>query len=138
MGPVIASEYEESTRNMSVSGKKINYTFGSEIKYNELIAVNPQAGERPKHLFEIVYKNCICWGAWVAQLVKQPTLDFGSGHDLTVREIEPLIGSLLGILCLLLSLSLPHSCSPHDCLSLKINKHFLKIAISGRLGGAVS
>ena len=25
-------------------------------------------------------------GAWVAQLVNCPTLDFGSGHDLTVRE----------------------------------------------------
>ena len=25
-------------------------------------------------------------GAWVAQSVKHPTLDFGSGHDLTVRE----------------------------------------------------
>ena len=26
---------------------------------------------------------------WVAQLVEHPTLDFGSGHDLTVREFEP-------------------------------------------------
>ena len=24
------------------------------------------------------------WGAWVAELVECPTLDFGSGHDLTV------------------------------------------------------
>ena len=28
-------------------------------------------------------------GTWVAQLVKRPTLDLGSGHDLTVREFEP-------------------------------------------------
>ena len=28
-------------------------------------------------------------GAWVAHSVKHPTLDFDSGHDLTVREIEP-------------------------------------------------
>ena len=28
-------------------------------------------------------------GTWVAQLVKGPTLDFGSGHDLMVRVIEP-------------------------------------------------
>ena len=28
-------------------------------------------------------------GAWVAQLVKDPTLDFGSGHGLTVHEINP-------------------------------------------------
>ena len=31
------------------------------------------------------------WGAWVAQSVKYPTLDFGSGHDLTVHETEPCI-----------------------------------------------
>ena len=28
-------------------------------------------------------------GAWVPQLVKCLTLDFGSGHDLTVCETEP-------------------------------------------------
>ena len=31
------------------------------------------------------------WGIWVAQLVKHPTHDFGSGHDLTVPEFEPCI-----------------------------------------------
>ena len=38
-------------------------------------------------------KSCIrsffVGGAWVAQVVKHPTLDFSSGHDLTVREFEP-------------------------------------------------
>ena len=29
---------------------------------------------------------------WEAQLVKHLTLDFGSGHDLTVCEFEPRIG----------------------------------------------
>ena len=28
----------------------------------------------------------------MAQLVKRPTLDIGSGHHLTVREIEPRVG----------------------------------------------
>ena len=28
-------------------------------------------------------------GTWVVQSVKSQTLDFGSGHDLTVREFEP-------------------------------------------------
>ena len=58
-------------------------------------------------------------GAWVAQSVKHPTLDFGSGHDLTVCEFEPHVGlctdnvqSLLGILSLSFSLSLPISCLP--------------------------
>ena len=32
--------------------------------------------------------------AWVAQLVKRPTLDFTSGDDLTVHEFEPFIGLL--------------------------------------------
>ena len=31
-------------------------------------------------------------GAWEARLAKHPTLDFGSGHDLTVCEFEPHIG----------------------------------------------
>ena len=31
-------------------------------------------------------------GAWVVQLVKQLTLGFGSGHDLTVDGFEPQIG----------------------------------------------
>ena len=31
-------------------------------------------------------------GAWVAQLVKCPTLGFSSGHDLSVHGLEPCIG----------------------------------------------
>ena len=31
---------------------------------------------------------------WVAQLVKYLTLDFGSGHDLTVMKLSPLFGLL--------------------------------------------
>ena len=29
---------------------------------------------------------------WVAQLVKRPALDFGSGHNLAAHEFEPCIG----------------------------------------------
>ena len=29
------------------------------------------------------------WGTWVTHLVKCLTPDFGSSHDITVREIEP-------------------------------------------------
>ena len=48
-------------------------------------------------------------GAWVAQSVKHPTLDFSSGPDLTVNEFEPGIRlhtpvwNLLGMLTLSLS-----------------------------------
>ena len=31
-------------------------------------------------------------GAWVAQLVKWPAFDFGSGYNLAVHEIEPRAG----------------------------------------------
>jgi len=34
---------------------------------------------------------------WVAQLVKCPTLDFGSGHDLRVVRSSPMSGSTLGM-----------------------------------------
>ena len=37
------------------------------------------------------FKRHYTWGAWVAQSVKCPTLDFGSGHDLTVHEFQPCI-----------------------------------------------
>ena len=58
----------------------------------------------------------------MAQSVERLSLDFGSGHDLTVCEFEPHIelcaGSLLGILSLHLSLPFPRLRS----LSLKIKK----------------
>ena len=54
----------------------------------------------------------------MAQLVKHATLDFSSGHDLTVFEIEPHVGlyddsaePTLNSLSLPLSLPLPHSLS---------------------------
>ena len=37
------------------------------------------------------------WGAWMAQLIKCPTLNFGSGHDLTVMGWGPALGSTLGV-----------------------------------------
>ena len=40
----------------------------------------------------ITKKTVPFWGTWVAQSVKLPTLDFGSGGDLMVCEIEPCVG----------------------------------------------
>ena len=63
----------------------------------------------------------VSWGAWVAQPVKHPTLDFGSGHDLTVGEFEPCIrsrvrtGRLPGIL------SLPSLCPSSACGALSVS-----------------
>ena len=59
----------------------------------------------------------------MAQSVKQPTLEFGSGHDLTVCEIEPHVKLYAdsadppGILSLPLSAPSPLACS----LSLSID-----------------
>ena len=54
-------------------------------------------------------------GAWVAQSVKRPTLDLSPGHDLTVCEFEPPLGSALTAWSLLGTLSLPLSL-PLPCL----------------------
>jgi len=63
-------------------------------------------------------------GLWVAQSVKHPTLDFGSGHDLRVVRSSLCwtpcsVGSLLEILTLPLPLPLPLLVVS---LSLKMNK----------------
>ena len=54
----------------------------------------------------------------MAQVVKRPTLDPGSGYYLTVRKFEPRVRLMLGILSLLLLI--PHLLVLS--LSLKINK----------------
>ena len=72
-------------------------------------------------------------GTWVAQSVKRLTLAFGSGHDFTVREVEPHVRLPAGIfvepawdsLSLLLPLQAPPS-SLARSLSLKVNKIKLK------------
>ena len=36
-------------------------------------------------------------GTWMAQSIKHPTLDFGSGHDPRDVRSSPMSGSVLGI-----------------------------------------
>ena len=48
-------------------------------------------------------------GSWVAQSIKQPTLDVGSGHDLAAPEFKPASGSARTVWRLLGILSLPLS-----------------------------
>ena len=47
---------------------------------------------KSKYHFVLILKACLYWGTWVAQAVKHPALDFSSGHDLMVGEIEPCVG----------------------------------------------
>ena len=77
-------------------------------------------------------------GAWVAQSVERLTLDFSSGHDLTVRGFEPHLG-----LCtdsaepawdsLSLPLSLPFPCLHTRSLSLSLKINFLTNLCTHRL-----
>ena len=65
--------------------------------------------------------------AWVAQLVKCSTLDFGSGHDLRVVRLSPGLGSLS--LCpssSLLSLSLSHFLEKEKEIPLKLEVHIIE------------
>ena len=41
------------------------------------------------HMMKIYINRSQFRGSWVAWLVKPPTLDFGSEHNLAVREFEP-------------------------------------------------
>ena len=70
-------------------------------------------------------KKNICRGAWVAQVVKRPTLGFSSGHDLTVMRSSPASGSPRSVEPAWDSLSFPLAL-PHSLLSLKINEFFKK------------
>ena len=83
----------------------------------------------------------LTWGTCVAQSVKLPTLDFGSGHDLTVYEFQPHIrlSALSCRACFRSSVPLSLTASPLLMVSLsKINKHFLKIyEFLGRLGCSI-
>ena len=60
------------------------------------------------------------WSTWVVQSLECLTLNFGSGHDLMVSELE--CAASLGF-SLSLSLSLSLCLSPAHALSLKIHKH---------------
>ena len=42
-----------------------------------------------RHLCYAAFEKNEGRGTWVAQLVKCPTLDFGSGHDLRVMRLSP-------------------------------------------------
>ena len=71
--------------------------------------------------------------AWMAQSVKYPTLDFGSGHDLTKGlRSSPALGSvltawsLLEVLSLPPSLPLPCMCTSVCSLARSQNKHLKK------------
>ena len=46
----------------------------------------------PPNTITLRVKISIYGHIWLAQLVKHPIFDFGSGHDLMVRKIKPWLG----------------------------------------------
>ena len=66
------------------------------------------------------YKITLVQGAWVAQSVECPTLNFSSGHDLTVHGIEPYAVSILSFLRIL-SFPLPVSLSAPLLVALSLS-----------------
>ena len=75
------------------------------------------------------------WDAWVAQSVKCPTLDFGSGHGLRVLGSSPTSGSTHWVWNLLkiLSLPLPLALLPHSCSCSPMPPHLKKTIINPEL-----
>ena len=75
--------------------------------------LSEQPSEAPVHRqnlfssgsFSCTLKALTDGGPWVVQSVEQPTLDLGSGSDLSVREIEPCVRILSLLLFLLPFLS---------------------------------
>ena len=76
----------------------------------------------------LVITSKTIWDTWVAQLVEQLILGFGSGHDLEVHEFQPCVGLCIDSAepawdCLFLPVSLPSpACACTLSLSLKITK----------------
>ena len=58
------------------------------------------------------------WGAWVAQAVEHPILDFSSGNDLQVMGLSPVTSSALSTVCFSPSAQPPTRCTCSLALSL--------------------
>ena len=69
-------------------------TKKSQIPHLQLRKVTNLSEPQCSHLTHADSNNnrAVLKGAWVAWWVKCLTVGFGSGHDLTVCEIEPCIG----------------------------------------------
>ena len=82
-------------------------------------------------------KDCPLPGCLAAQPVKHLTLDFGSGHDLRVQEIEPHVGLCADGADPAWD-SVSHSLDPSHTHTFSLSKINIKNILSGCLGGSVS
>ena len=76
-----------------------NLYYGCDVKVEDIQQRDNMVKENCRLAVILVFalKITKLWGAWVAQLVKCPTLDFGSGHDLRVMGSSLVLGSTLGL-----------------------------------------
>ena len=99
---------------------------GTQLSFKLLFMLTSEGDRHPTPY----YKTTSVRDAWVAQVVKCPTLDFGSGHNLTVHGIKPQVrlptdsveparDSLYLSFCSSPMLALAHSLSQNKT----INKH---------------
>ena len=115
-GPGAAGSWSSQGENWGLfSQQNAVHQPGAVLDSGCTIKLACQQGDDTKHVpLKLVRR---CWGPRGAQSVKPPTLDFSSGHDLTIVGWSPTLGpaltvwSLLGILSLPLSLPLPSSLS---------------------------
>lgn len=73
-----------------------------------------------------------CWGTWMAQSIKHPTLDFRWGPDLRGVTSSPMLGSALIVEPAWDSLP-PHLCSPTPALYLSLSLSQKKFIILRRM-----
>ena len=74
------------------SGQSLSLSKPQSLPFcNEELVTGTLQGPPDSGLRGLVIRKSHVWGAWVAQSVKGPTLDFGSGHDLTVCGFDPCI-----------------------------------------------
>ena len=74
------------TRALSLS---INKNIFSFFSFSFSLSINKDIKKQKR--------ECIVWGAWVAQSVEHPTLDFGSVHDPRVLGSSAVLGSKLSV-----------------------------------------
>ena len=94
-----ASEYSVRTETvLLLIQRSLGENLNSNLEEEQQLAITFFKGTAHLCLGKIVVRNMgIHRGAWVAQPVRRPALDFGSGLDLRVMRSSPALGSMLSV-----------------------------------------
>ena len=79
---------EAGTAGMQPQAKQHQEQLEAGRAKNAPLEPSQDADQTVREEISVVLSHQV-WGSWAAQSVRHPTLDLGSGHDLTVREIKP-------------------------------------------------